>query len=62
VLLNNRYLIKLRLKSAILIFNIGNKGFKAFNSLIKLLVKGLLNFIILFKSSLKYLLNIINLS
>jgi len=50
--------------------NIRNKGFKAFNSLIKLLVKGLLNFIILFKSSLKYLLisyiksllNIINLS
>jgi hypothetical protein len=35
--------IKLRLKSAILMLNKGYKGFKAFNSLIKLLVKVLNN-------------------
>jgi hypothetical protein len=35
--------IRLRLKSAILILNVRNKGFKAFNSLVKLLAKVLIN-------------------
>jgi hypothetical protein len=35
--------IKLRLKSIKLMLNARNKGFKAFNSLVKLLVKVLIN-------------------
>jgi hypothetical protein len=37
------FIIKLRLKSVILMLNIRNKGFKAFNSLKKLLAKVLIN-------------------
>jgi hypothetical protein len=38
------FIIRLGLKSIILILNIRNKGFKAFKSLIKLLVKSLIYF------------------
>jgi hypothetical protein len=37
------FTIKLRLKSIKLMLNARNKGFKAFNSLVKLLVKVLIN-------------------